>query len=73
MSPWHSLFGRGRAARPARLAPRPEGLEREAPQAGPDTFALIQAYEDHFSCCIEWMKLTNEGLLGRRRSQRSRT
>ncbi len=52
--------GRGRAR------PLPQPVERPQPQTGPDAFALIQAYEDHFSCSIEWMKLRKEGLFGRR-------
>jgi hypothetical protein len=39
-------------------------------QAGPDAFELIQAYEDHFSCSVEWMKLAKEGIFRRRRARR---
>jgi hypothetical protein len=47
-----------------------ERLGRRARASGPDAFDLIQAYDDHFSCSIEWMRLANEGLLRRRRRPR---
>ncbi len=43
---------------------------RGARPGGPDAFDLIQAYDDHFSCSIEWMRLAKEGVLRRRRRAR---
>jgi hypothetical protein len=43
-----------------------------AHQSGPDAFTLIQTYEDHFSCSIEWMRLAKEGIFRRRRARRRR-
>ncbi len=40
---------------------------------GPDPLALIQAFEDHFSCCVEWMRLRNEGFFSLRRHRRRQT
>ena len=45
---------------------------RPASGTGPDPLALIQRFEDHFSCCAEWIKIKDEGFFGApRRSRRT--
>jgi hypothetical protein len=52
-------------------APAPR---RAPPASGPDPLALIQAYEDHFSCCVEMMRLSDQGFFAalRRRWRKGR-
>ncbi len=47
-----------------------ESSGRRSRQSGPDAFDLIQAYDDHFSWSIEWMRLAKEGVLRRLRRRR---